>query len=166
MQIDQDMKKRVSDIQSNLIQFSQRDYWTRHYKSMIIKSLKLCLFLCIAFVSITNEVAATHIVGGELSYRSLGNDEYEITLVFRRDCELGAPEAAFDNPAKVWIFNGKGNIQTQLGVQGVLKMNLNNSDTLNNIIMSDCGFEGSQVCVHETIYRETVRLPYNPGDDG
>ena len=109
---------------------------------------------------------ATHIVGGELKYKSLGGDLYEVTLTFRRDCLLGDPEAAFDNPARVYIYNGKGNFQNQLINKGVLKMQLNNSDTLNNIIMSDCGFEGTQVCVHETIYREVVRLPYNPGDDG
>ncbi len=160
------MKNKLSYINSNLIQFLSIDYWARHYKSMIVKSLKACLFLCIAFFSFKADVSATHIVGGELKYRSLGSNRYEVTLTFRRDCDGGAPEAVFDNPARIYIYNGKGNFQNQLPNNGVLKMELNNNDTLNNIIMSDCGFEGNQVCVHETIYKEEVLLPYNPGDDG
>lgn len=134
---------------------------------MMVKSIKACLFLCIAFFSFQSEIQATHIVGGELKYRSLGNNRYEITLTFRRDCFGGSAEAVFDNPARVYIYNGKGNFQNQsLPNNGVLKMAFNNSDTLNNVIMSDCGFEGPQVCVHETVYKEEVFLPFNPGDDG
>ncbi len=166
MQIDQDMKKKLSYNNSNLIQFSSRINWTRHYKSMVAKSIKACLFLCIAFFSFKSDVAATHIVGGELKYKHLFGNKYEVTLTFRRDCEFGDPEADFDNIAKVWIFNGKGNFQNQLPNNGVLKMFFNDADTLNNIIMSDCGFEGKAVCVHETIYRQDVVLPYNPGGDG
>ena len=165
-QIDQDMKKKLSYINSKLIQFSSKDYWNRQYKPMILRSLKACVFLTIAFFSFTTSVSATHVIGAELRYRHIENDRYEVILTFRRDCLLGAPDAGFDNPANVWIFNGNGNLQTQLGVNGRLKMNFNNSDTLNNIIMSDCGFEGAQVCVHETIYKEIVRLPYNPGKNG
>lgn len=167
VQIDLDMKKKLSYIHSNLIQFSKEDYWTRHYKSMIVKSLKACVFLCIIFFSFQSDIAATHIVGGELSYRTIGPNRYEITLIFRRDCFEGADEAVFDSPARVYIYNGKGSFQNQqLSNKGVLKMELNNNDTLNNVIMSDCGFEGMPVCVHETIYREEVFLPYNPGDEG
>lgn len=160
------MKENLSYINSNLIQFSSKKYWTRHYKSMIVKSLKACLFLCIAFFGFNTSISATHVIGGELKYRHLQGDQYEIILTFRRDCLLGAPNAGFDNPANVWIFNGSGNLQTQLGANGRLKMNFNAADTLNNVIMSDCGFEGSQVCVHETIYKEIVRLPHNPGNGG
>lgn len=166
MQIDQDMKKNLSYSNSKLIQFSSKKYWTRHYKSMIVKNLKACLFLCIAFFGFNDSISATHVIGGELKYRHIEGDQYEIILTFRRDCLLGAPNAGFDNPANVWIFNGNGNLQTQLGANGRLKMNFNDADTLNNVIMSDCGFEGSQVCVHETIYKEVVRLPNNPGNGG
>lgn len=133
----------------------------------VVKSVMKTLVIVLLFFSMgMNEAGATHVVGGELKYRSLGNDRYEITLVFRRDCLLGAPDAQFDNPANVWIFNGNGNLQTNLGANGRLKMNFNSSDTLNEFIMSDCGFEGTQVCVHETTYREIVRLPYNPATNG
>ncbi|MDF1697373.1 MAG: gliding motility-associated C-terminal domain-containing protein [Saprospiraceae bacterium] len=156
------MKYTTAYIKSNKIQFTSNETRMNQNNSMIIKSLKTAAFLLLAFLCSIDTASATHIVGGELKYRHIENDRYEITLTFRRDCLLGAPDAGFDNPANVWIFNGNGNLQTQLGVGGRLKMNFNASDTLNNIIMSDCGFEGAQVCVHETSYKEIVRLPYNP----
>ncbi|MEE9439458.1 MAG: gliding motility-associated C-terminal domain-containing protein [Saprospiraceae bacterium] len=123
----------------------------------------LCLIVIITGIQTAD---ATHVVGGNLRYRHISGDRYEITLTFRRDCITGSPDAAFDNPANVWIFNGDGNLKVDLGVNGRLKMNFNPDDTLNNIIMSDCGFEGTQVCVHQTTYRETVRLPFKPGENG
>mgnify|MGYP000303372068 FL=1 len=132
-------------------------------------SLKLGLKFLLLFVmmlSFSGDIGATHIVGGQLSYKKLEGDIYEISLTFRRDCFNGADDAAFDNPANIWIFNGEGNIKLNLGVNGRLKLNFNPDDTLNNVIMSDCGFEGTQVCVHETTYKGTIRLPYNPGENG
>ena len=46
---------------------------------------------------------ATHIVGGELNYRYLVNNVYQINLTVYRDCFNGVPP--FDNPASVGIFN-------------------------------------------------------------
>ncbi|MEM9547629.1 MAG: gliding motility-associated C-terminal domain-containing protein [Bacteroidota bacterium] len=163
------MKKNISSTNSKLIQFSSADYWNRHYKSMIVKSLKSCLILCITFFCFQDDVQATHIVGGELKYKTIGPNRYEISLTFRRDCLGGSDEANFDAPAKVFIYNGKGNFQLNSlpgNPNGILFMQFNNNDTLNNIIMSDCGFEGTQVCVHETTYKEEIFLPFNPGDDG
>jgi len=138
----------------------------RYNMNMISKYIKLSLLVIVTTVSMVSSMSATHVVGGELKYRHIQDDRYEITLTFRRDCILGAVDAQFDNPANVWIFNGNGNLKTNLGVNGRLKMNFNSSDTLNQIIESDCGFEGTQVCVHETVYREIVRLPNNPGENG
>ena len=116
------MKSNQTNISSNLIQFSSIVNWNIYIKSMMQKSLKAGLVLFIALFCMKSDVMATHIVGGELKYRSLGDDLYEITLTFRRDCLLGDPEAAFDNPARVYIYNGKGNFQNQLINKGVLKM--------------------------------------------
>ena len=45
---------------------------------------------------------ATHIVGGEMNYRCLGNNQYEIQLTVFRDCDTGIPD--FDDPASIGIF--------------------------------------------------------------
>ncbi|MBK7693908.1 MAG: hypothetical protein IPI30_06205 [Saprospiraceae bacterium] len=36
-----------------------------------------------------NHLEATHIVGGDMTYRCLGNNQYEISLTVRRDCLNG-----------------------------------------------------------------------------
>ena len=140
----------------NIIQMN----YLKNIKSIFAQSA-IAIVFSVLFFAMPNDGNATHVVGGELKYRHLSGDQYEITLTFRRDCILGAADAQFDNPATVWIFDGNGNPQIGLGLNGRLRMNFNNSDTLNTFIDSECGFEGTQVCVHETIYRETVRLPEN-----
>ncbi|MCC7027825.1 MAG: hypothetical protein IT265_12760, partial [Saprospiraceae bacterium] len=47
------------------------------------------------------DARATHIVGGDMAYRCLGNNDYEITLTLRRDCINGSQQAPFDDPANV-----------------------------------------------------------------
>ncbi len=132
-------------------------------KKINISRFSKILFFTLGMLVLGNtDLGATHIVGAELRYKHLYDDMYELTLTFRRDCDLGAPNAGFDNPAVVWVFNGNGNLQTNVGINGRIKMQFNPDDTLNAVIMSDCGFEGTQVCVHETHYKEVVRLPFNP----
>ena len=106
---------------------------------------------------------STHIVGGDLSYRCLGNQQYEITLTLRRDCLNGNPSAQFDNPAFVGIFNHQGVLMQQLGRMGVLNMAFRHDDTLNEILIKSCGIVGGDVCVHTTSYVDTLVLPMQAG---
>lgn len=117
----------------------------------------------ILFLMQIGGVHASHIVGGDLQYRCLGNNQFEISLTLRRDCINGNPNAQFDNPAHVGIFNSAGVLMTQLAINGVLQMRLRNNDTLNEIITKDCGITGGNVCVHTTTYIEVVTLPIIPG---
>ena len=52
----------------------------------------------------STEINATHIVGGQINYKCLGNSKYEITLTVRRDCLNGADSVYFDNPAVFGVF--------------------------------------------------------------
>lgn len=113
------------------------------------------------------QVSATHIVGGNLTYRHINGDTFEIKLVLRRDCYLGSPEAQFDDPARVYVFDDSGaqakflsgrNPDPNKFFDGYLKLPFMNSDTLNEYIRSDCGFEGTQVCVHQTTYLGKIVL--------
>ncbi len=118
--------------------------------------LILCSFL---FLS-QQEVQASHIVGGDLTYRCLGNNMYEIRLTVRRDCFFGDPLAYFDDPASVGFYDGvTGNFLTFLGTAGLL-IPLNNNDTLNEILVSDCSVVSGDVCVHTTTYVSTIFLPF------
>ena len=158
------MKIMISNAKSN--SSTSKDWYNLYMKSMITKNIKfiLCSLFILAFGA--SDISATHVVGGELKYEHVEDDLYEIILTFRRDCITGAADAQFDSPVKIWIFNGEGNIKLNVGNGGKFFMNLNTQDTLNQIIRSDCGFEGTQVCVEETIYKGNLRLPFNPGEDG
>ena len=144
----------------------ESDWYNQYMKSMVTKSFKVILCSLLFIIFGASDSNATHVVGGELKYRHVVADKYEIILTFRRDCLNGAVDAQFDNPARIWVFNGDGNLQSNIGVTGLFKLDLNSNDTLNQIIRSDCGFEGTQVCVEETTYRGILRLPYNPGKNG
>ncbi len=119
------------------------------------------LVLLILVLGTTAPILATHIVGGDMTYKCLGNDRYEISLTVRRDCDNGEPE--FDDPASVGIFDSDGNIIFELGIAGSLLIPFNDDDTLNTFIESDCGFMGSPVCVQETVYKKNVKLPPRSG---
>ncbi|NNK89377.1 MAG: hypothetical protein HKO89_02105, partial [Saprospiraceae bacterium] len=106
-------------------------------------------------------VNGTHIVGGELTYKCLGNNEYEVTLIVRRDCENGAEDAPFDDPAVVGVFDIFGALQLHLGNLGEMELPFMGEDTVSNEIVFDCGALGGPVCVHEAVYRDTITLPWN-----
>ena len=106
---------------------------------------------------------ATHIVGGSLSYRCIAKDIYEVTVTVRRDCFNGDPEAYFDNPASIGIFDRNGELLSSLGTKGQVLLKLNLDDTLNEIREDLCTLEGTRsICVHETTYKGMIYLPYRP----
>lgn len=120
------------------------------------------LFVALGFIFSISNINATHIVGGDITYKYLGKDTFEVTLTIRRDCNLGSPEAQFDDPALLSIYDGRtGRVRIDLGKNGQVNVPYRDDDTLNTFIRSDCGFEGAQVCVHETKYVTKIYLPYN-----
>ncbi len=129
------------------------------FKQMRIK-YSLLIFILSAVCFQTTSFA-THIVGGDITYTCLGNDEYEITLTVRRDCENGATDAPFDDPAIVGIYDIFGSLQTSIGLLGRLELAFMGEDTITNSLVFDCGALGDPVCVHEAVYTGRVTLPYN-----
>jgi gliding motility-associated-like protein len=97
---------------------------------------------------------ATHIVGGSLTYRCLGNDTFEIVLTLYTDCMFG--QAPYDNPAWVGVFNQDGQI-----VDTIFMRLTNKIDTLEQ---SDPCFESvPNICVRVTQYKEVIVLPLLAG---
>jgi PKD repeat protein len=111
------------------------------------------LLRCLLFVLVLPTAAqATHIVGGEMNYTCLGNNQYEITLTIFRDCFYGNPLAWFDDPASVGIFDVDNNLLQEV------QMSLMNNDTLAPVLSSICFVAPPDVCVHTTTYRDTIEL--------
>jgi len=129
-----------------------------NYKHIVINSL---LVLLLAIGLIPQNLKATHIVGGDMTYRCLGNDLYEITLTIRRDCENGDGDSPFDDPAIIGVFDIFGSLQIHLGTLGRYEIPFMDEDTITNSQVFDCSVLGTPVCVHESVYRDTFFLPFN-----
>lgn len=107
-----------------------------------------------------NESKATHIVGGELTYKALGKGKYELRLVIRRDCINGADSVYFDKPAQISIFYGDCQLAWRIGINGHIDMDFVSEDTLQENINTSCINPGQKVCVHEAVYSKIIELPY------
>jgi len=106
-------------------------------------------------VLLVTQANATHIVGGNITYRCVAKDIYEVTMVVRRDCYNGDPEAFFDDPASIGIFDRTGELMQGLGTKGQLLLKLNQNDTLESIMENLCSLDGvNSVCIHETTTEE------------
>ena len=103
--------------------------------------LRFGVLLSFLLLCLPNVLQATHIVGGEMNYTCLGNDEYEITLTIFRDCYNGNPNAWFDNPASIGVFD-----EDNVLLQEIL-LPLMNNDTLNPVLTSECLVVPPDVCV-------------------
>lgn len=97
------------------------------------------------------QMSATHIVGGEIYYDCLGNNDYRITLKVYRDCLNGV--APYDNPATVGIFDINGNLLNSVGLP------FPGSAYVPPTINSPCYTPPTSVCVEEAIYQGIVNLP-------
>ena len=112
-------------------------------------------WLLVLFLVLAGPVSmyATHIIGGSIRYRCLGNNNYEITLRVYRDCFYGASDAEFDDPASVGVFDGSTN---ELLLD--LRIPFVEDDTLDSFLFDPCFVVPPTVCVHTTEYKDTVQL--------
>lgn len=115
------------------------------------------LTLTAIFVVLLPEVKATHIVGGDMTYRCLGNNNFEITLTFTRDCEYGADDARFDNFAIVAIYDQYYN-PVSLGANGMILIPFRGDFFVDTDLENNCEIMGYEVCVHQSVYRDTINL--------
>lgn len=113
------------------------------------------LLLLIAFLFPIFTGNATHIVGGELYYDCLGNNQYRITLKVYKDCSPGVT-TPYDNPAYLTIFNASG-----IPIQTV-NLNLPPITNVPFTPGNPCFQAPPNVCVQEAIYTTTITLNSSP----
>lgn len=111
-----------------------------------IKSSVISIILLFYF---NTPILATHILGGEMTYRCLGNNQYEISLKVYRDCYNGVPD--FDNPATITAFNAQTN---SIHANSSAQLDSTSRDTLDPSCFS-------ALCVHSITYKDTFLLPQN-----
>ena len=127
---------------------------------MQMRQISTLIVLCF-MAALPLTLKATHIVGGEMTYRCLGNNQYEIKLTIFRDCFNGIPW--FDDPASIGIFSNA----TGFPVPGVphLSVALDPmlNDTIDPTLDNDCLAIPPNVCVNTTTYTTVATLPFLPG---
>jgi gliding motility-associated-like protein len=124
-------------------------------------TLGIGILLSIFFVSNTS---ATHVVGGNMYYKCLGNDMYEITFEMRRDCKNGADNAPHRAPhiyLSIWTRDGQ--FCPRRGDNGYIRLTLQRIDTLNTSAEDFCIDPGDEVCVSQATYKGVACLPANKG---
>ena len=131
-----------------------------------MKNKHYFLFIGIFLMILPQFSWGTHIVGGEMNYRCLGNDQYEIQLTIFRDCDTGVPD--FDDPASIGIFafdaaTNSYFLDTGVGQFGQLLIPVINNDTLDPVLTDPCLVVPPNVCVNTTTYTDTVSLPFRAG---
>ncbi|MBL7803886.1 MAG: gliding motility-associated C-terminal domain-containing protein [Saprospiraceae bacterium] len=113
-------------------------------------------FLAALLLGVFSPLYATHIVGGEITYNCLGNNQYEITLSVYRDCYNGLPD--FDQPAIIGIYKA----DWTLFKKDTIRID-ERSDKLPIVLNNPCLTDPPDVCVHRAIYNKIINLPYSPG---
>ena len=107
----------------------------------------LFIFLILGYSS-----RATHIVGGVMNYRYLGNDNFEISLAVYRDCKRGIPP--LDPEALIWVWNHDipDTILTDF-------FPIPFDSTLDATIKDPCALIQPDECVNWTNYKGVINLP-------
>lgn len=117
-------------------------------KYILLLIFSACLFL--------QKSMATHLVGGEMSYRCLGGNQYEITLTIFRDDYYG--QATLDPTARITIFRNGSNsvLRTEdinlLGGGGTI-LPLDANPCITN--------RPRDVRIEKGIYKKVITLPAN-----
>jgi hypothetical protein len=122
-----------------------------------MKVLKLFFTLLFVFYFSTTSIYAAHIIGGDVSYECLGNDDYKIQMKIYRDADAGG--AQFDGIpgsigfATITIFNGE-EIQELITLEApivtVVPADINNP----------CPNLPTSNTVEKALYEFTINLPF------
>lgn len=99
---------------------------------------------------------ATHIVGGEMYYDHLGNNEYQITLIVYRDCDpnTNTNNTDFDPSAAVGIYRNQ-----ELFTELFIDLVESNVSELPVALDNPCFILPPSLCVERATYQATIVLP-------
>lgn len=98
---------------------------------------------------------ASHIVGGEIYYDYLGNNNYKFYISVYRDCLSSG--AAFDSPLSLGLFNSNNQF-----IQNV-QINFTNSSNVPVVFNNPCVTPPNNICTENSIYTVTLNLPPTAG---
>ncbi|MCW5899056.1 MAG: gliding motility-associated C-terminal domain-containing protein [Flavobacteriales bacterium] len=105
-------------------------------------------------LALATPLRAEHIIGGEIYYDHLGNNNYQVTLTLYRDCN--GPGAPFDNFGNITVFGGNGSFVSLVGVPYA------GSTFIPVVLDTPCLTLPPNLCVETTSYITILNLPPRP----
>ncbi|MFM2285600.1 MAG: hypothetical protein RLZZ543_1097 [Bacteroidota bacterium] len=115
----------------------------------------LLVFVCLLQLPQQGEVKATHIIGGEIFYDCIGNNQFRITLKLYRDCLNG--QAPYDDPANVAVYKANGTLFSNV------QIDFPGSFNVPQVTINPCFQDNANICVEVATYTKVVTLPFSPG---
>lgn len=97
--------------------------------------------------------SATHLLGGEITYKCLGNNRYDIEVIVFVDCgPTNTNNQGFDDEIEIAIYN-KNNLSSirRISNPEITQVNTQNEDECINL--------PSDLCIKKGVYRTTIFLP-------
>ncbi|MGB0177775.1 MAG: hypothetical protein ACPF9D_11460, partial [Owenweeksia sp.] len=104
---------------------------------------------------LTLPLSAAHLVGGDISYECLGNNNYQVRLRVYRDCANNG--AAFDEFANIAIYDENNNLIRLLSISG------RGRTTVPDSTGNPCVIPPPGLCTEYLDYIDTVILPPRQG---
>jgi hypothetical protein len=117
----------------------------KHYRPLLLSLFTIILCLGFSF-----ESKASHIIGGEIYYDSLGNNQYKVTIEIYRDCNSAT---GFDIPLNYTVFYMDGSIY------GAFDVPIFSQNILPIVYDDPCVTPPNDICVERAIYIDTITLP-------
>lgn len=123
-----------------------------------MKKLTITFILFLAFFN----AQAAHIIGGEITYVCLGNNQYEFTMKIYRDC--ASTGALFDSAtgsqtvATITVYEDGSNFP----FISTIELNPPAITVIPPDVSNPCLIIPDNVCVEEGVYQFTLTLPNNP----
>ena len=116
--------------------------------------MRKLLFLLMILIPCT--LSATHLIGGEITYSCLGDNQYEIQVVIYRDCgPSNSNNTGFDNGGIISIYNMNNNLYD------VLDHGFAVSEFVVDEFTSECVTLPPELCVEKGTYTIVTSLPDN-----
>ena len=126
-----------------------------------MKILKKLIIVIISFIAFFDAQAA-HIIGGEITYECLGNNQYEFTMRIYRDC--ASTGALFDSAPGAFT-EGSVTVYKDGTVSPFISTLFLAAPTITVIppdVSNPCLIIPDDVCVEEGVYIFTLDLPTDP----
>jgi len=106
---------------------------------------------------VTSAAGATHIVGGTISYKSLGGGDYLVSVEVYRDCYNGIPW--FDNPLSLAVYDENNILFTSFSIP----LDTSSVDTVSILPGNFVCIFPEGVCIEKAVYSHILTLPQNSG---